>query len=88
MRATLTTEAMLARLPSPLSGAAARALGSRPRHLQRLRVELNDGVATTLHVATHDLRRVTPRVVRFTHPTPLERWCRCLLYTNPSPRDA
>jgi hypothetical protein len=76
MRATLTTEAMPARLPSPLSGAAARALGSRPRHLQRLRVELNDGAATTLHVAIHDLRRVTPRVVRFTHPTPLERWCR------------
>jgi len=76
MRATLTTEAMLARLPSPLSGAAARALGSRPRHLQRLRLELRDGAATTLHVATHDLRRVTPRVVRFAHPTPLERWCR------------
>ena len=76
MRATLTTDAMLAHLPSPLSGAAARALGSRPRHLQRLRLELNDGAATTLHVATHDLRRFTPRVVRFVHPTPLERWCR------------
>jgi hypothetical protein len=76
MRATLTTDAMLARLPSPLTGAAARALGSRPRHLRRLRLELHDGAATTLHVATHDLRRVTPRVVRFAHPTPLERWCR------------
>jgi hypothetical protein len=75
MRATLTTDAMLARLPSPLSGAAARALGSRPRHLRRLRLELHDGAATTLHVATHDLRRVTPRVVRFARPTPLERWC-------------
>ena len=76
MRATLTTDAMLARLPSPLSGAATRALGSRPRHLQCLRLMLDDGAATTLHVATHDLRRVTPRVVRFAHPTPLERWCR------------
>jgi Phosphodiester glycosidase len=75
MRATLTTDAMLARLPSPLSGAAARALGPRPRHLRRLRLELHDGAATTLHVATHDLRRVAPRVVRFAQPTPLERWC-------------
>jgi hypothetical protein len=75
MDANLTTDAMLARLPSPLSGAATRALGTRPRHLQRLRLELEDGTATTLHVATHDLRRMTPRVVRFAHPTPLERWC-------------
>jgi hypothetical protein len=67
---------MLARLPSPLTGAAARALGSRPRHLCRLRLELTDGAATTLHVASHDLRRVTPRVVRIARPTPLERWCR------------
>jgi hypothetical protein len=75
MDATLTTDAMLARLPSPLSGAAARALGTRPRHLRRLRLELADGAATTLHVATHDLRRVRPRVVRIARPTPLERWC-------------
>ena len=75
MRATLTTDAMLARLPSPLSGAAARALGSHPRHPRRLRLELHDGSATTLHVAAHDLRRVAPRVVRFAQPTRLERWC-------------
>jgi Phosphodiester glycosidase len=75
MHATLTTDAMLARLPSPLSGAAARAIGSRPRHLRRLRLELADGAVTTIHVAAHDLRRVVPRVVRFAHPTPLERWC-------------
>ena len=67
---------MAARLQSSLASAATRALGVRPRHLERHRVVLNDGAATTLHVATHDLRRVTPRVVRFTHPTPLERWCR------------
>jgi hypothetical protein len=76
MHDTLKSDAMLARLPSPLSGAAARALGSRPRHLRRLRVELADGAATTLHVASYDLRRVTPRVVRIARPTPLERWCR------------
>ena len=76
MDANLITDVMLARLPSPLSGAAARALGTRPRHLRRLRLDLADGAQTTLHVATHDLRRVTPRVVRFAQPTPLERWCR------------
>jgi hypothetical protein len=73
---TLRADAMLARLPSPLSGAAARALGSRPRHLRRLRLELADGASTTLHVASHDLRRVRPRVMRIARPTPLERWCR------------
>jgi len=67
---------MAARLPSPLASAAARALGTRPRHLQRLRLDLRDGAATTLHVATHDLRRMVPRVVRLAQPTPLERWCR------------
>jgi hypothetical protein len=75
MHDTLRTNAMLASLPSPLSGAAARALGSRPRHLRRLRLELADGASTTLHVASHDLRRVRPRVVRVARPTPLERWC-------------
>jgi hypothetical protein len=67
---------MDARLRSPLAGAAARALGTRPRHLQRLRVDLSDGAATTLHVATYDLRRTFPRVHRIAQPTPLERWCR------------
>jgi hypothetical protein len=76
MDANLITDAMLARLSSPLHGAAARALGTRPRHLQRLRLDLADGAQTTLHVATHDLRRVTPRVVRLAHPAPLQRWCR------------
>src|SRR5258705_1172239 len=68
--------AMAARLPSPLASVAARALGTRPRHLERLRIDLRDGAATTLHVATHDLRRTRPRVVRLARPTPLERWCR------------
>jgi hypothetical protein len=66
---------MAARLQSPFASAATRALGVRPRHLQRQRVVLNDGATTTLHVATHDLRRTVPRVVRLAAPTPLERWC-------------
>jgi hypothetical protein len=67
---------MDARLRTPLASAAARALGTCPRHLQRLRLDLADGAATTLHVATYDLRRTMPRVQRLAHPTPLERWCR------------
>jgi phosphodiester glycosidase len=67
---------MAARITSPLASAATRALGARPRHLQRHRIELNDGATTTLHVAVHDLRRTVPRVVRLAAPTPLERWCR------------
>lgn len=67
---------MAARHLSPLASAASRALGVRPRHLQRHRLELRDGATTTLHVAIHDLRRTVPRVVRLSAPTPLERWCR------------
>jgi hypothetical protein len=67
---------MDARLPSPLASAAARALGKRPRHLQRLRIGLEEGAQTTLHVAAYDLRRTFPRVHRLAQPTPLERWCR------------
>jgi hypothetical protein len=67
---------MAARFPSPLAGVAARALGTRPRHLQQQRVELRDGAETTLHVASYDLRRTLPRVVRLARPMPLERWCR------------
>ena len=67
---------MAARFPSPLAGVAARALGTRPRHLQRERIELHDGAETTLHVASYDLRRTLPRVVRLARPMSLERWCR------------
>ena len=66
---------MAARRLSPLASAT-RALGVRPRHLQRHRLALTDGAVTTLHVATHDLRRTVPRVVRLATPTPVERWCR------------
>ena len=67
---------MAARLQSSLASTATRALGVRPRHLERHRVVLNDGAVTTLHVAIHDVRRTAPRVVRLPAPTPLERWCR------------
>jgi Phosphodiester glycosidase len=67
---------MDARLRTPLASAAARALGTRPRHLQRLRLDLEDGASTTLHVASYDLRRTMPRVHRLPQPTPVERWCR------------
>ena len=73
--ATLSHDAMAARRLSPLASAT-RALGVRPRHLQRHRLVLSDGAVTTLHVATYDLRRTVPRVVRLPRPTPLERWCR------------
>jgi hypothetical protein len=67
---------MAARLQSSLASAATRALSVRPPHLEGHRVVLHDGAATTVHVATHDLRRTVPRVVRLPAPTPLERWCR------------
>jgi Phosphodiester glycosidase len=67
---------MAARLQRSLATTATRALGVGPRHLQRHRVVLSDGATTTLHVATHDLRRTVPRVVRLPAPMPLERWCR------------
>lgn len=70
MDANLNSDAMLARHPSPL-----HARTGRPRHLQSHRLGLADGAATTVHVATHDLRKVIPRVVRLTHPTPLALWC-------------
>jgi Phosphodiester glycosidase len=66
---------MAARLTSPLASAT-RALGVRPRHLQRHRLALSDGAVTTLHVAAYDLRRTVPRVVRLATPMPVERWCR------------
>jgi Phosphodiester glycosidase len=47
----------------------------RPR-LSRARVRLADGARSTLHVASYDLRFVTPRVVVLEQPTPLVRWCR------------
>src|SRR3954447_7647907 len=47
-----------------------------PAHLERLRLTLPDGAATTLHVARHDLPATAVRVVRLPHPEPLAAWCR------------
>jgi phosphodiester glycosidase len=47
----------------------------RPGHLQAWRVHLSDGAQTTLHVAVHDLRAVSVRVVRLPAQMPLEAWC-------------
>jgi hypothetical protein len=46
-----------------------------PRHLSRRRVQLADGAATTLHVATHALDAVQVRIRRLRRPAPLEAWC-------------
>src|SRR5690242_1283620 len=48
----------------------------QPAHLERLRLTLSDGAATTLHVARHDLPGTGVRVVRLAHPEPLAAWCR------------
>src|SRR4051812_902912 len=47
-----------------------------PAHLERLRLTLSDGAATTLHVARHELPATAVRVVRLAHPEPLAAWCR------------
>jgi Phosphodiester glycosidase len=48
----------------------------RQPRLERLRVKLDDGARTTLHVATFERELWSPRVVRFERATPLVRWCR------------
>lgn len=44
-------------------------------HLRSLRIELEDGATTTLHVARHALARTDLRVVRLRRPEPLVAWC-------------
>jgi hypothetical protein len=44
-------------------------------HVRRLRVELADGAATTLHVATYERAATDVRVVRLRRRAPLEAWC-------------
>ena len=46
-----------------------------PPHVRSLRLRLNDGAWTTLHVATYLLARTEVRVVRFARPTALAAWC-------------
>jgi hypothetical protein len=47
-----------------------------PSHVERLRLRLADGAATSLHVARYDARRTAVRLVRLPRPEPLEAWCR------------
>lgn len=47
-----------------------------PEHLERLRLTLADGAATTVYVARHPLPETRVRVVRLAHPEPLAAWCR------------
>lgn len=54
---------------------AADLLARRRSRLERLRIDLAPDAATTLHVATYDLRAFTPRVVLLDRPAPLARWC-------------
>jgi Phosphodiester glycosidase len=46
-----------------------------PAHLRRVRVTLDDGAATTLHVAEHDLGQTAVRVELLPGPMTLEEWC-------------
>jgi hypothetical protein len=54
---------------------ASRPAGSPP-HLERVRLTLADGAATTLHVARYELPGTAVRVRRLAHPEPLAAWCR------------
>lgn len=47
----------------------------RRSRLDRLRVRLADGAATTVHVASYRLDAYRPRVVALDRPLPLVRWC-------------
>jgi hypothetical protein len=51
-------------------------LPRRAARVERRRVRLPDGAATTLHVAAYASSAHAPRVVRFDEPVPLVRWCR------------
>ena len=42
----------------------------------RFRVDLSDGLSTTVHLGAHDLRHTDVRVVSLARPEPLVTWCR------------
>jgi Phosphodiester glycosidase len=46
------------------------------RNRERFRLELDDGHATTLHVAAFELSEVVPRLRVLSADTPLASWCR------------
>jgi hypothetical protein len=65
--------------PSPLVIRRARGvviLPKRRSRLERRRVRLGDGAATTVHVATYRRDAYVPRVVVLDRPVQLARWCR------------
>jgi len=43
--------------------------------MERIRVRLDDGARTTLHVASYERRAFDPRVVVLERAAPLVRWC-------------
>lgn len=51
-------------------------LSRRAPRLERFRVRLPDGAATTVHVASYVREAFAPRVVVLAEPMPLVRWCR------------
>lgn len=64
--------------PRPLPRSRASAIGILPKRrsrLERLRVRLADGAATTLHVAAYRRDAHVPRVVVLDRPQQLVRWC-------------
>ncbi len=63
-----TSLALRRLLPAP-------ALPRRHARLERLRVALPGGAATTLHVATYDRAAYEPRIVVLEKPAPLASWC-------------
>jgi hypothetical protein len=46
-----------------------------PRHLERHRLDLRGGAATTVHVATYREAETAVRVVRLPRAMPLQAWC-------------
>ncbi len=62
----------MAALPARLT---ARAASRRPRNLWELRLRLDDGAETTLHVAAYDRALHEVGVVRLGGPAPLAAWC-------------
>jgi hypothetical protein len=54
---------------------AARTQRRRPPHLERQRLELAGGAATTLHVATYRSEQTAVRVLRLPRAMPLQVWC-------------
>ena len=59
----------------PRRARATELLPRRRSRLERLRVRLADGAASTMHVASYRRDAYRPRVVALEQPLPLARWC-------------